>query len=120
MGEFHALLSLNSRFVGNVYIIRCSGRVILGDEVKALEAALDAGEREFTRFVVDLSEVSLAGQYRDGSAGSFHAERMSNPWRRSKTGFAAGLCRLNLAEHDEGSRDCYRVLQQRKRRLCLF
>jgi anti-sigma B factor antagonist len=52
------LLSLNSRFVGNVYIIECKGRVVLGEEVKALEAAFGVGEREFTRFVVDLSEVS--------------------------------------------------------------
>jgi anti-anti-sigma factor len=52
------LLTLNSRFVGDVYIIRCTGRVILGEEVKALEAALEVGEREFTRFVVDLSEVA--------------------------------------------------------------
>ena len=52
------LLSLKSRFVGNVYIIQCTGRVVLGDEVKALEAALEAGEREFTRFVVNLGEVS--------------------------------------------------------------
>ena len=39
------LLSLNSRFVGNVYIIQCTGRVILGEEVKALEAALEQGCR---------------------------------------------------------------------------
>jgi anti-anti-sigma factor len=52
------LLTLNSRLVGDVYIIRCTGRVILGEEVKALEAALEVGEREFTRFVVDLSEVT--------------------------------------------------------------
>jgi anti-sigma B factor antagonist len=52
------LLSLNSRFVGNVYIIRCVGRVVLGEEVKALEAAFETGTREFTRIVLDLSEVN--------------------------------------------------------------
>ncbi|HEX3968005.1 MAG TPA: STAS domain-containing protein [Edaphobacter sp.] len=52
------LLNLNSRFVGNVYIIRCAGRVVLGEEVKALEAALEAGTREFVRIVLDLSEVN--------------------------------------------------------------
>jgi anti-anti-sigma factor len=52
------LLSLNSRFMGNVYIIQCKGRVILGEEVKALEAAFELGAREFTRFVLNLSEVS--------------------------------------------------------------
>jgi anti-anti-sigma factor len=52
------LLSLSSRFVGNIFIIRCVGRVILGEEVKALEAALEAGTREFSRVVLDLSEVN--------------------------------------------------------------
>jgi len=52
------LLSLKSRFVGNVYIIQCTGRVVLGEEVKALEAAFQVAEREFTRIVVDLSEVN--------------------------------------------------------------
>jgi anti-anti-sigma factor len=52
------LLSLATRFVGNVYVIRCKGRVILGEEVKALESSFETGEREYTRFVVDLSEVS--------------------------------------------------------------
>jgi anti-anti-sigma factor len=50
-------LILKPRFVGNVYIIQCKGRIVLGDEVKALEAALDVGAREFTRQVLDLSEV---------------------------------------------------------------
>ena len=52
------LLSLTKRSVGNVYVIRCAGRVILGEEAKALESAFETGERECTRFVVDLSEVS--------------------------------------------------------------
>jgi len=52
------LLSLNSRFVGNVNIIQCSGRLVLGEEVTALETALDQGEHEFTRFVLNLSELN--------------------------------------------------------------
>jgi anti-anti-sigma factor len=52
------MLSLAKRFVGNVYIIRCIGRVMLGDEVKTLEAALETASQEFNRFVIDLSEVS--------------------------------------------------------------
>jgi anti-anti-sigma factor len=52
------LLSLSSRFAGNVYLIQCKGRIVLGAEVKALEAALDEGAREFSRLVVELSEVS--------------------------------------------------------------
>jgi anti-anti-sigma factor len=58
LNEVVMLLSLNSRFVGNVYIIQCKGRVVLGEEVKALEAAFDVGAREFTRFVLDLGEVN--------------------------------------------------------------
>jgi anti-anti-sigma factor len=52
------LLTLKSRFVGNVYVIECAGRVVLGEEVKALESALDGAAREFTRIVLNLSEVS--------------------------------------------------------------
>lgn len=52
------LLTLKSRFVGNVYVVECAGRVVLGEEVKALEAALEAGSREFTRIVLNLAEVS--------------------------------------------------------------
>ena len=46
------LLSLNSRLVGDVSVIECVGRVVLGDEVKALEGALEAGERESARIVL--------------------------------------------------------------------
>jgi anti-anti-sigma factor len=52
------LLSLKSRFVGNVYVIECLGRVVLGEEVKALETALEGAAREFSRIVLNLSEVS--------------------------------------------------------------
>jgi anti-anti-sigma factor len=52
------LLSLSSRFVGNVYVIHCKGRVVLGEEVEALEAAFDQGSHEFTRFVLNLSELN--------------------------------------------------------------
>jgi anti-anti-sigma factor len=52
------LLKLTSRFVGNVYVIECVGRVVLGGEVKALEAALEGAEREFTRIVLNLGEVN--------------------------------------------------------------
>jgi anti-anti-sigma factor len=52
------LLSLNSRHVGNVYIIECTGRLVLGEEVKALETAFDQGAHEYKRFVLDLSELN--------------------------------------------------------------
>ena len=52
------LLTLKARFVGNVYVIECVGRIVLGEEVKALETALELAEREFTQIVLTLSEVS--------------------------------------------------------------
>jgi anti-anti-sigma factor len=52
-------LTLNSRFADNIYIIECSGRIVLGPEVTALEAAFDRGvENTFNRFVLSLAEVT--------------------------------------------------------------
>jgi anti-anti-sigma factor len=56
--EVVMLLNLKSRFVGNVYVIQCAGRLVLGEEVKALEEALDGGAHEFTRFVLNLGELN--------------------------------------------------------------
>ena len=50
-------LALNSRFVGNVFILQCKGRIAMGEEVKALQAALDRGAHEFIRIVLNMSEV---------------------------------------------------------------
>lgn len=50
-------LTLKSRFVGNVYVIRCAGRIVLGPEVKALEDALNTAEHEFSRFVLSLAGI---------------------------------------------------------------
>jgi anti-anti-sigma factor len=70
------LLSLKSRFVGNVYVIECVGRVVLGDEVKALEGALEAGEREFSRIVINLAEVNRLDSIAMGLLVRY-AERLS-------------------------------------------
>jgi anti-anti-sigma factor len=50
-------LSLHPRFCGNVYVIQCAGRIVAGDEVKALEATLDLGAREVARLVLCVGEV---------------------------------------------------------------
>jgi anti-anti-sigma factor len=50
-------LTLISRHLGNVYIIECKGRIAMGDELKSLEAALNLGTREFTKLVLNVSEV---------------------------------------------------------------
>jgi anti-anti-sigma factor len=70
------LLSLKSRFVGNVYVIACVGRVVLGEEVRALEAAFEAAEREFTRIVLNLAEVSRLDSIAMGLLVRY-AERLS-------------------------------------------
>ena len=50
-------LTLKSRFAGNVYVIRCTGSIVLGAEAKALQAALDLAALEFSRFVLSLAEL---------------------------------------------------------------
>jgi anti-anti-sigma factor len=50
-------LSLKSRFCGNVHIIQCHGRIVAGDEVKSLEAALEMASHEVPRIVLNMSDV---------------------------------------------------------------
>jgi anti-anti-sigma factor len=50
-------LSLKSRLCENVQIIQCHGRIVAGDEVKSLEAALDMASREVHQIVLNVSEV---------------------------------------------------------------
>ncbi|WP_353065891.1 STAS domain-containing protein [Tunturibacter psychrotolerans] len=52
------LLTLMSRHIGKVFLIRCKGRIVLGEEVKALEVALEGGAWEFSQLVVELSGIS--------------------------------------------------------------
>ena len=51
-------LTLTTRFLENVYIIHCAGRIVLGEEVKTLEAALAQSVRECGQVVLNLSEVT--------------------------------------------------------------
>jgi anti-sigma B factor antagonist len=50
-------LSVKSRFCGNIHILQCQGRMVAGDEVKSLEAALDMAAREVARIILNMSEV---------------------------------------------------------------
>jgi anti-anti-sigma factor len=50
-------LTLVPRHIGNVYIIQCKGRIAMGDDLKAMDAALGLGTREFTKLVLNVSEV---------------------------------------------------------------
>ena len=51
-------LSVDARHCGTVYVVRCSGRIVAGEEVKTLEAAINRGLREFLRLVLDIGDVS--------------------------------------------------------------
>jgi len=50
-------LRLNPRHLGNVYVLQCHGRIALGDEAKAMGAALEFATREFSRLVLNMSGV---------------------------------------------------------------
>jgi anti-anti-sigma factor len=50
-------LSLKSRLCGNVHVIHCQGRIVAGDEVKSLEAALERASREAPRIALNMTEV---------------------------------------------------------------
>src|SRR5262252_9319815 len=50
-------LAVESRFVGTVFVVRCSGRIESGTESQALSDALHRGLREFTSVVMTLGEV---------------------------------------------------------------
>jgi anti-anti-sigma factor len=50
-------LTLESRACGNVFVIHCRGRIVLGVEADALEAALEVASRETSRIVLSVGEV---------------------------------------------------------------
>ena len=51
-------LKLESRFCDHVYIIHCAGTIVLGDEAKALEAALDRCACSSSQLVLSISDVT--------------------------------------------------------------
>jgi len=51
-------LALESRHCGSVYVVRCAGRIIAGQESALLEESLKRGLREFSRLVVNVSDVT--------------------------------------------------------------
>ena len=51
-------LALESRPCGKVYVIRCVGRIVTGEEATTLQAALNRGVLEFRHLVLDLAEVT--------------------------------------------------------------
>jgi anti-anti-sigma factor len=51
-------LYLDSRFCGNVCILHCKGQIILGEEVKKLEAELEMTARSFCQIVISVQDVT--------------------------------------------------------------
>ena len=51
-------LAIESRHCGSVYVVRCAGRIVSGEESKVLDEALQRGLREFSRLVLNVSEVN--------------------------------------------------------------
>src|SRR5450631_4075034 len=51
-------LAVESRHCGSVYVVRCAGRVIAGQESTLLEEALKRGLREFNRLVLNVTDVN--------------------------------------------------------------
>jgi anti-anti-sigma factor len=51
-------LSVDSRNCGKVYIVKCVGRIVAGEETTVLETAVNRGLLEFTRVVLNVGEVS--------------------------------------------------------------
>jgi anti-anti-sigma factor len=51
-------LSLDSRHCGRVFVVKCVGRIVTGEEITILETCMNRGLRESTRIVVHSGEVS--------------------------------------------------------------
>ena len=51
-------LSVDSRHCGTVYVIKCTGRIVTGDEITVLEASINRGLREFVRIVLHVGDVT--------------------------------------------------------------
>jgi anti-sigma B factor antagonist len=51
-------LAVESRYCGSVYVVKCIGRIVSGEESKVLDDALQRGLREFNRIVLTLAEVN--------------------------------------------------------------
>ena len=53
-------LQIEERFCGNVFILQCTGRIVIGEELDALESALEKVVREFQRIVLNVAAVTRA------------------------------------------------------------
>jgi anti-sigma B factor antagonist len=81
-------LALQSQKSGNVVVIRCAGRIVIGEEARALQSEIDQWTLETKRFVLDMSEVSYVD-----SGGLGALVRLSGVLRAGRGGLK--LCRLS-------------------------
>lgn len=51
-------LAVESRHCGSVYVVRCAGRIVSGEESKILDESLQRGLREFIQVVLTVSDVN--------------------------------------------------------------
>ncbi len=51
-------LSTDSRHCGPVYVVRCTGRIVAGEEIGVLETSINRGLREFNYVVLHAGEVT--------------------------------------------------------------
>ena len=51
-------LTLSTRHVGSVYVIQCTGRIVYGEEERALDTALNHAEHMFSQITLNLSGVT--------------------------------------------------------------
>lgn len=51
-------LEIEERFCGNVFIVQCTGRIVLGEELNVLESVFERVIREFHRIVVNVAGVT--------------------------------------------------------------
>ena len=51
-------LRIEERFCGNIFILQCTGRIVFGEELNALEAVFERVVREFHRIVLNIAAVT--------------------------------------------------------------
>lgn len=81
-------LALESRKTGKVVVIRCRGRIVVGEEARSLQLEIDKWTLETKKFVLELSEVT----YLD-SGGLGALVRLSGVLRAARGDLK--LCRLS-------------------------
>jgi anti-anti-sigma factor len=51
-------LTIESRFCEKVFIVKCAGQIVIGQEAKALESSLEMAKREFRHVIIDMAQVT--------------------------------------------------------------